>query len=148
MHFVNRPMVPQPQPSHQQHNDQPVGHVRKRQRIRFGTAIRSLAPRTLRIWAAIAGVRQFDHPLQGDHGASRERHGLPQRPMTDKALTLDWSIPSFDDLRIASGWLHPCLLACCDRTLPLSLSHLSYASFALTVFKDRVLTFGDFDRRT
>ncbi len=136
--LIHGPMLRETQPSYQQHDIQPIGHARPRQRIRLQAAVRPPLPFTLRIRTTVTSVDQFDHSLQRDHRAPRQCHRLSQSPLAHRALMLDGSIPASAHVWIGSASFHG--LSPCLSRIPFSFSPFlfysigSNACFAPTVF--------------
>src|SRR6266704_1981163 len=141
-------MLPQVQPSHQQHHIEPECEVGQRQRIGLRATVRPLVSWAVHIRTAIACVVQLDHPLQRDHRAPGQRHRLMQRPMTLRTFMLEWSIPASNHLWIASRVVHR-LSPWVNLTerFPSVYHTLSHAFFAPTEKKakeeDRTIVFVD-----
>src|SRR6266566_10060761 len=136
-------MLPQVQPSHQQHHIEPECEVGQRQRIGLRATVRPLVSWAVHIRTAIACVVQLDHPLQRDHRAPGQRHRLMQRPMTLRTFMLEWSIPASNHLWIASRVVHR-LSPWVNLTerFPSVYHTLSHAFFAPTVLKKAFASLG------
>lgn len=72
MNLIDRLMLLQAQPAHQEHHIQTIREPRQGQSISLQTAVGALRSLTVGVRATVAGMHQFDDPFQRYYGTLRQ----------------------------------------------------------------------------